>query len=156
MRNILSAVLAVLMLVVSGTGCATFNRLVTNHSLITMLAVERGTAKVLHDHPEWQASVVRITEKALLVIDDKAVTDLLGLELYIKSQINWTRLLPGEQEAVNQLIAEVRQELVESFLARNIENPLQQMVEVAQVMTWIHDAAEHKMPDLELRAGEGV
>lgn len=126
------------------SGCAAFNKLVTNNALISQLAVEAATARVIHEHPAWKSETVRITDRAVSVIDGKVVTDLASLEAYVKGQIKWDKLLPEEQAIVSVLISQVRQNLEDSFRAHNVKVPSEQLVGVRQVMVWINEAAKRQ------------
>jgi len=139
--------------IVSGmSGCATFNRMVTNDALVSQLAVEAATARVLHEHPNWKATTVKITEGAMAVIDKKVVTDLASLESYVKDQINWSRLVPEEQALVSTLISQVRQNIEDSYRAREgsadgsviADGEQTRLIAVHQVLEWINETAKRQ------------
>ena len=136
--------LVLLILALVFSGCNTFNRIVKNEALVSQLAVERATARVLHKHPEWRESIIKITGNATSLIDSDAEINLASVEEYVKGMVNWSRLMPKEQEIVEEIIAEVVKNLEDSFRAEHITEPLAQMVQVRQVLVWIRSAAERQ------------
>jgi outer membrane lipoprotein-sorting protein len=134
-------ILLLLLVAFTISGCATFNKIVTNNALVTQLAVEAATARVLHEHLDWKGKTISITETVISAIDNKTMTDLGSIELFIPSQISWRSLTPEEQALISVLISQAKQNLLDSYRAQHIENPLAQLVQVRQMLTWIHDAA---------------
>jgi hypothetical protein len=134
----------VIVIALAFSGCTAFNNMVKNDALISQLAVEAATARVIHEHPKWKASVVRITDNAIATIDGKVVSDLASIESYVSEQINWARLLPEEQAIVNTLIAHVRINLEDSFRANGVVKPDEQMVQVRQVLQWVSAAVKRQ------------
>jgi hypothetical protein len=126
------------------SGCAAFNNLVKNDALISQLAVEASTARVIHEHPDWQVDAVRITDSAISVIDGNVASDLASIGGYIESQVHWESMLPEEQAIVGTLIAHARQNLEDSFRANGVMKPAEQMVQVRQVLQWINQAARRQ------------
>lgn len=126
------------------SGCAAFNKIVTNNELISQLAVESATARVLHGHPEWTARAIQLTDAAVKIIDANAAVQIADLEAYVRANINWKGLLPEEQAVLSALITQVRQNLEDSFRAHNIGDPLKQNVVVREVLTWINETAKRQ------------
>lgn len=122
-------------------GCASFNRLVATDSLVSQLAVEAAVARVVHEHPSWAPAAKSITGGALQAIDAKVTLDLASVEAYVKGYVKWEALLPEEQAVVSALISGVVANLEDSFRARGVVDPAAQLVEVRQVVQWVHDAA---------------
>ena len=83
--------LAVLAMVVMLSGCAAFNKLVTNNMLVSQLAVEAATAHVILAHPDWKAKTISITDSAIVAIDSKATAQLSDVETFIRSRISIRR-----------------------------------------------------------------
>ena len=138
MKKLLLVGLIVLSLV---TGCATFNKIVTNNELMSQLAVEAATARVIHDHPSWKASAVNITGHAIAAIDAKTTVSLADVESYVKAHVPWDKLQPEEQALVSVLITQVRQNLEDSFRAHGVELPESQLIAIREVLTWINETA---------------
>lgn len=136
---------AVIILVAALSGCATFNNMVKNDALISQLAVEAATARVLHDHPTWKTATIRITGGAISLIDGKMQADLASVEGYVKEHVDWSRMMPEEQALVSVLISQVVQNLSDSFRAESIVKPEEQMVYVRQVLLWINLAAKRQI-----------
>lgn len=124
--------------------CATFNKIVTNDALVSQLATEAATARILSEHPEWKEATITITGDAIKAIDSKVTVDLASVESYVSSHINWSLLMPEEQALVNVLIGQVSKNLEDAFRSQNITNPAAQLVEVRQVLIWIKSAAERQ------------
>ena len=125
-------------------GCNTFNRIVKNEALVSQLAVEAATARVLHDKPTWKNDAIRITGNALTFIDGNASVNLASVEAYVKGMVNWSRLVPEEQALVSVLISEVVHNLEDSFRAEHVIEPAAQMIQVRQVVLWINEAAKRQ------------
>jgi len=136
--------IAITLIVVAFTGCATFNNLVKNETLMMQLATEAATARVLTKHPTWTKQTISITNNAIAVIDAKAVMDLQSVEAYIKGRINWGKMQPEEQALVSALISEVRRNIEDSLTANKITKPELQLVEVRQVLVWINETAKRR------------
>lgn len=137
-------VLIILAFAVLVTGCATFNNMVKNDALISQLAVESATARVINDHPLWKDKAIEIVDAAINAIDSRSVVELGILESYVRSRVSWSRLLPEEQALVSALISQTRKNLEDSFLARGIDDPGLELVEVRQVLVWIRDTAKRQ------------
>lgn len=123
------------------SGCNTFNRIVKNEALVSQLAVEAATARVLHEHANWKNDVVKITGNAIKLIDGNTEVNLVSVEEYVKGMVNWSRLVPEEQALVSVLISQVVKNLEDGFLSNGVTNPAAQMVQVRQVLEWIRSAA---------------
>jgi len=136
--------LILLLLAMALTSCNTFNRIVKNEALVSQLAVEAATARVIHEHPGWKNDVVRITGNALTFIDGNAEVNLVSVEEYVKGMVNWSRLVPEEQALVSTLISEVVRNLEDSFRAEHVIEPAAQMIQVRQVVQWISDSAKRQ------------
>ena len=136
--------LLVAFIISSIMGCATFNNLVKNETLMMQLATEAATARVLTEHPTWTKQTISITNNAIAVIDAKAVMDLQSVETYIKGRINWGKMQPEEQALVSALISEVRRNIEDSLTANKITKPELQLVEVRQVLVWINETAKRR------------
>jgi hypothetical protein len=132
------------LITVVGIGCATFNSVVTNDALISQLAVEAATARVLTEHPQWKKSTIEITSGAAAAIEASAAVSLRDVEAYVRDRIKWYNLTPEEQALLSVLITKVRTNLEDSFRAKGIEEPDREMVAVRQVLIWIHDAAKRQ------------
>lgn len=138
------AIIALVVLTLALAGCATFNRIVTNNELTVQLATEAATARVIHEHPSWKAQTVSIIGDAIGLIDSSALVQLDSVEAYVKDHIPWNKLMPEEQALVSILITQVRKNIEDTFRARAVTDPLQQMVEVRKVLGWINDAARRQ------------
>jgi hypothetical protein len=141
-----SGIMLVLLVLIalSVTGCNTFNRIVKNEALVSQLAVEAATARVIHEHPGWKDGAIKIAGNAITMIDGKPEVNLASVEEYVKGMVNWSRLVPEEQALVSTLISQVAKNLEDSFRAEHITEPLAQMVQVRQVLVWIRSAAERQ------------
>jgi hypothetical protein len=128
----------------SMSGCATFNRIVTNNELVAQLAVEAATARVIHEHPSWKDATVKITEVVISAIDSKAVVDLASAEVSIKDHIKWSVLVPEEQALVSALISQTVKNLTDSFNARGINDDSSKMVHIRQVLVWWNESAKRQ------------
>jgi hypothetical protein len=120
------------------SGCATIG----DNELVTELAVEAATAKVLHEHPEWRDKTLLITSAAAEAIDGQVVADLAGVESCVKERINWTELSPEEQALVNVLISEVLRDIEKAFSTQGVKEPAERMIKVKQVLEWVNRAAQ--------------
>lgn len=138
------AVATAILIILALSGCTAFNNVVKNDSLVSQLAVEAATARVLHEHPKWKDETVSITAAAITAIDSRVTTDLASVDSYVKSRINWGRLTPEEQVLVSVLISQVVRNLEDAFLAQGVKVPSEQMIAVRQVLTWISDTAKRQ------------
>lgn len=126
------------------SGCAAFNKMVTNDALITQLAVESATARVIHEHPTWKLNAVNVTGAAIVLIDSSATVQIKDVEKFVRANIPWNNLLPEEQAILSALITQTTNNLNDSFRSQGVVDPGKQMVEVKQVLQWIHDAANRQ------------
>jgi hypothetical protein len=129
-----------LILSLAALGCSTF-AIVNKNEFAAQLAVEAATARVLHQHPDWKASAVSITDAAMGMINQNALVDLSSVEGYVKNKINWTRLLPEEQALVSALISECSRNIEDDLRSKNIEKPELRMIEVRKLIGWINETA---------------
>lgn len=141
MRGLVIPVVLVLVIALS-LGCATFNKLVTNNELISQLAVEAATARVLNENPSWRNTTIGISEGAVKAIEASAIVSIGDLENYVRDRVKWYNLSPEEQALVSVLISQTRQNLEDSFRAQKVTNPLNEMIEVKKVMKWINETAK--------------
>ena len=137
-------IISLVLIALAFTGCAAFNKLVTNNELTMQLATEAATARIIHEHPFWKNQVVTITADAMAFIGTSTEIQLGDVEEYVKGKIAWGRMLPEEQAVVSVLITQVRKNLEDNFRAQSIENPLAQMIEVRKVLGWINAAAKRQ------------
>jgi hypothetical protein len=141
-KVVVCAVVVICMMVAAMlSGCTAFNNLVKNDALITQLAVEAATARTLHEHPQWRAATIRISNDVISVIDGEVVSDLASIEGYVIDQIEWSKMVPEEQALVSVLIGQVRKNLEDSFRANGVKLPEEQLVSVRQLFEWIRAAA---------------
>jgi hypothetical protein len=116
--------------------------LVTNNELISQLAVEAATARVLNENPSWRNTTIGITDAAVRAISINEIVSIGDLENYVRDRVKWYNLSPEEQALVSVLITQTRQNLEDSFRAQKVTNPLNEMVEVNKVMKWINATAK--------------
>ena len=141
--TIYSGIIVVLcILALELNGCASFNKLVTNNELVTQLAVEAATARVLHERPDWTGTTITITNDAISLINKSTVIALSQVEDYVSSEISWKNLTPEEQILVSVLLSTVTKNIEDSFRAQAITNPSAQMIEVKNVLGYINDTAK--------------
>ena len=135
-------IFSVIALVFMFSGCATFNKIVTNDALIMQLAVQDATAHVITKHPEWKQQITNISQSGMDAIDSKTVITLSAVESYVNGKINTASMTPEDQALVSVLLTTVEGNLSDSFNAHGVTNPASQLVEVRQVLEWINNQAK--------------
>ena len=138
MKKLVLVVLAMVMV----TGCATFNKVVMNDSLVSQLAVEAATARVLYAHPMWAHQTVLITSAAIAAIDKRTVISLGDMDAFVRAHISWSKLMPEEQALLSAILSNVRQNLEDSFRAKGVQDINSKMIAIREVMQWINLAAK--------------
>lgn len=132
----------VIIVIVSLMGCASFNRMVKNNELVSQLAWEAATGRVLYEHPEWTSRTVAITDALLVLIDSKSMTSIDGVMPYVMDRVPWQKLQPEEQAALSAILSEGQRELRAMVSTKNITGSDQEMVGVRQVIVWINETAK--------------
>lgn len=136
-------ILAILILVVTA-GCATFNKVVQNNELVSRLAIESATGRVIIMHPSWKDKVVKVTDMAIEAVDAREVTTIDTVASYVQRRIAWDKMLPEEQALLGILIEEVQTELRSMIKVQSMSGSDAELIAVKKVLTWINEAAKRQ------------
>jgi len=137
MRTHLVATIAAVLFL---SGCAS-NSL---QPIAAQLAIQYATLKVLENNPDYAPRVVEITRHVREVASGDASATVEVIDGLIRSQIDWSKLAPSDAMIVNTLLLAIRSEL-EARIGNGILDP-EALLTVAQVATWIEQAAASTLP----------
>ena len=135
--HLIATVAAVLLL----AGCKSPNSL---QPIAEQLAIQYATLKVLENNPDYSPRIVEITRHVREVASGDASATVEVIDGLIRSQINWAKLAPSDAMIVNTLLLAIRSEL-EARIGNGILDP-EALLTVAQVATWIEQAAASTLP----------
>lgn len=121
------------------TGCNT-----PTQTLAAQIAVTLGTERIVRDDPARAAKAVAIATEVerLAAADDATTVDLVIAA--VRSRIDFSKLTPGEQLAIDALITAVQEELNRKVSAGAL--PADFKLRVATVAGWIKAGATPYLP----------
>ncbi len=125
------------------TGCAgmTVHDVLTRHHLLLKLAVQTGTVMIVRDKPQVAPTVVQV---AVILRQTVTVRDplapLAAMEL-LKAELGKMRLGAEERLLILALADAVYKEVHDYMLRQRGDVPAAIRLTVAEVATWIEDAA---------------
>lgn len=111
----------------------------TTQTLVTQIAVQLATERVVKNDPVKAAKAVAIARQIEELAAGDEATTLDALFLLVNTRIDWLRLTPAEATGVSLLLGAVRTELETRMSAGEI--PVDQLWRVALVAAWIRQAA---------------
>lgn len=110
-----------------------------NQTLGAQIAVMLATDQVVKNRPDRAAKAVAIADEVIALSKGDTATTVDMLIGLVRAKIDWSKLTPTEQTAVNLLLATIKTELEQRIQIGQI--PADQLWRVALVAEWIKLAA---------------
>ncbi len=121
-------------------GCAGLTRVANDHTALARAAVQVATVEFLAKNPKHQAKLVAIATEVGQAVAAGQLATLDVAAVYVRQQIDYSRLSPAEAVLLDNLIEVAKEEFARILAAKGLTLPDEQRALVAQVLQWIADA----------------